>query len=307
MTNNLLGSLIGLVGIVLALITHMMVKDLTYDVDFLMILFGRFVFSLPLLFIFAIISRKSNFLQINNWFYVLLRSVFGLTTMLLVFLSLQLIPIGLVTALAQSSAIFVTILAPIILGEKIGIKRWIAVLVGLLGVYLMTNPIGIINGTSYLSPIGLTMATISALTHAGLALILRKLGKTEHPTTTALIHNCITSFFVVSGIIIFGSNVIGQKGIFGVELLFEPNYLLYTLLLLGFIGSFVQYFMTTSYKYADATILVTLRYIAIPLAGVFGYIIWDEVPSQSQIIGGIFILGSCLFITLREMKINKNN
>ena len=76
MTNNLLGSLIGLVGIVLALITHMMVKDLTYDVDFLMILFGRFVFSLPLLFIFAIISRKSNFLQINNWFYVLLRSVF---------------------------------------------------------------------------------------------------------------------------------------------------------------------------------------------------------------------------------------
>ena len=65
MTNNLLGSLIGLVGIVLALITHMMVKDLTYDVDFLMILFGRFVFSLPLLFIFAIIARKTNLLQIN--------------------------------------------------------------------------------------------------------------------------------------------------------------------------------------------------------------------------------------------------
>ena len=95
---------------------------------------GRFVFSLPLLFIFAIIARKNNLLQINNWFYVLLRSAFGLTTMLLVFLSLQLIPIGLVTALAQSSAIFVTILAPIFLGEKIGVKRWIAVLIGLFGV-----------------------------------------------------------------------------------------------------------------------------------------------------------------------------
>ena len=56
------------------------------------------------------------------------------------FLSLQLIPIGLVTALAQKDAIFVTILAPIILGEKIGIKRWIAVLVGLLG-YLMIIPL----------------------------------------------------------------------------------------------------------------------------------------------------------------------
>ena len=307
MSDNLIGSLIGLIGIVLALITHMMVKDLTNNVDFLMILFGRFIFSLPLLFIFAIIARKINFLKINSWFYVLLRSAFGLTTMLLVFLSLQLIPIGLVTALAQSSAIFVTILAPIFLGEKIGIKRWIAVLVGLLGVYLMTNPIAIISGTSNLSPLGLTMATISALTHAGLALILRKLGKTEHPTTTALIHNCITSFFVVSGIIIFGSSIIGQEGTFGAELLFEPNYFLYILLLLGFIGSFVQYFMTTSYKYADATILVTLRYIAIPLAGIFGFVIWNEVPSQNQIIGGIFILASCLFITFREMKINKNN
>ena len=68
MTNNLLGSLIGLVGIVLALITHMMVKDLTYDVDFLMILFGRFVFSLPLLFIFAIIARQKNFYKLTIGF-----------------------------------------------------------------------------------------------------------------------------------------------------------------------------------------------------------------------------------------------
>ena len=103
MSDNFIGSLIGLVGIILALITHMMIKDLSYDVDFLMILFGRFVCSLPLLFLFAIIARKTCFLKINNWQIVALRSVFGLITMLLVFLSLQLIPIGLVTALAQSS------------------------------------------------------------------------------------------------------------------------------------------------------------------------------------------------------------
>ena len=63
--------------------------------------------------------------------------------------------------------------------------------------------------------------------------------------------------------------------------------------------------MTTSYKYADATILVTLRYIAIPLAGTFGYIIWNEIPTINQIFGGILILASCLFITIREMKIKK--
>ena len=43
--------------------------------------------------------------------------------------------------------------------------------------------------------------------------------------------------------------------------------------------------MAQSYKYAEATILVTLRYLAIPLATLFGYIIWNEIPSYNQIIG----------------------
>ena len=141
-------------------------------------------------------------------------------------------------------------------GEKIGLKRWSAVLVGLCGVYFMTNPIGIIMGTSNLSTVGVTLATCSAVTHAGLAIILRKLGQTEHPTTTALIHNFVTSVLVVSGILLFGSNVIGQKGIYGSEIIFNPNYYFYILIVLGIIGSFVQYFMTTSYKFADATYLL---------------------------------------------------
>ena len=81
-----------------------------------------------------------------------------------------------------------------------------------------------------------------------------------------------------------------------------PNNLLYTLISLGVIGSFVQYLMAQSYKYAEATILVTLRYLAIPLATIFGYIIWNEVPSNNQIIGGLVVIGSCLLITYREIK-----
>ena len=60
--------------------------------------------------------------------------------------------------------------------------------------------------------------------------------------------------------------------------------------------------MAQSYKYAEATILVTLRYLAIPLATIFGYIIWNEVPSNNQIIGGLVVIGSCLLITYREIK-----
>ena len=48
--------------------------------------------------------------------------------------------------------------------------------------------------------------------------------------------------------------------------------------------------------------LVTLRYLAIPIATIFGYLIWDEIPSSKQVLGGLIVISSCLLITYREMK-----
>ena len=305
MSSNIIGSLIWIIFIFLSVSTHLIIKSLTGEIDFIVTLFSRFAFSLPILVILAYLARKKLFLQINNWVNILLRSCFGFMTMVMFFSSLQLIPIGLTTALAQSSAIFVTILSPFILGEKIGIIRWAAVISGLLGVYLMIDPVSIINNTSHLSKLGLSLAFGSAITHAGLALILRKIGKTEHPASTALIHNLITSIIITFIIIFFGTKFYGTSGNFGTEILMIPNFSLATLILLGILGSFVQYFMAQSYKYAEATILVTLRYLAIPLATIFGFIIWDEIPTTNQIFGGAVVISACLLITYREMRKKK--
>jgi len=302
MSSNIIGSLIWIIFIFLSLFTHMIIKSLSGDVDFIITLFSRFAYSLPILFILAYVARKSLLFQINNWKNIILRSFFGFITMIMVFSSLQLIPIGLTTALAQSSAIYVTLLSPFVLGEKIGLIRWTAVIAGLIGVFLMINPISIINETSDLSAFGIYLAFGSAITHAALALILRKIGKTEHPATTALIHNLVTSIVITFTIVLFGTKFYGKTGDYGIEILITPNSILYTLMSLGIIGSFVQYLMAQSYKYAEATILVTLRYLAIPLATLFGYIIWNEVPSLQQIVGGLIVIGSCLLITYREIK-----
>ena len=140
------------------------------------------------------------------------------------------------------------------------------------------------------------------MTHAALALILRKIGKTEHPATTALIHNLVTSLVITFIIIIFGTKIYGKTGVYGIEILITPNNIFYTLISLGILGSFVQYIMAQSYKYAEATILVTLRYLAIPIATLLGYIIWNEIPSYNQIVGGLVVIGSCILITYREIK-----
>ena len=302
MSSNIIGSLIWIMFIFLSLFTHMIIKSLSGDVDFIITLFSRFAYSLPILFVLAYMARKLLLLQINNWKNIALRSFFGFVTMIMVFSSLQLIPIGLTTALAQSSAIYVTLLSPLVLGEKIGIIRWIAVITGLIGVFLMINPISIIYETSDLSSFGIYLAFGSAVTHAALALILRKIGKTEHPATTALIHNLVTSIVITFTIIFFGTKFFGKMGDYGIEILITPNNIFYTLISLGVLGSFVQYLMAQSYKYAEATILVTLRYLAIPLATLFGYIIWSEIPTYNQIIGGLIVIGSCLLITYREIR-----
>ncbi len=302
MSSNIIGSLIWIIFIILSLFTHMIIKSLSGEVDFIITVFSRFLYSLPILFILAYIARKSNLFQVKNWKNIALRSFFGFVTMIMVFSSLQLIPIGLTTALAQSSAIYVTLLSPFLLGEKIGLIKWIAVITGLIGVFLMINPISIINETSDLSAFGICLAFGSAVTHAALALILRKIGKTEHPATTALIHNLITTLVITFTIIFLGTKFYGNTGGFGLEILTTPNNILFTLIFLGIIGSFVQYLMAQSYKYAEATILVTLRYLAIPLATFLGYIIWKEIPTSNQIMGGLLVIGSCLLITYREIK-----
>ena len=170
----------------------------------------------------------------------------------------------------------------------------------------MINPIGIIEKTTEFSSLGLLLAFGSAITHAGLALILRKIGKTEHPASTALIHNLITSLIIIFLIIFFGTKFYGTPGNYGIEILITPNFIFYSLIFLGLVGSLVQYLMAQSYKYAEATILVTLRYLAIPVAAIFGYIIWNEIPTYNQIIGGLIVIASCLLITYREMKKIKN-
>ena len=77
MSSNLIGSLIWILFIFLSVSTHMIIKSLTGDVDFIITIFSRFVYSLPILFILAYIARKKLFLQINSWKNILLRSCFG--------------------------------------------------------------------------------------------------------------------------------------------------------------------------------------------------------------------------------------
>ena len=280
---TLIGITCTLTAVVLGLVTGMLVKKVGTDVTVITTLFYRFLFSVPLLLIFAIIARKSQFLKIEQKKTLLLRIIFGLSGISFWFLAVRSMPLGQATTLFQSSVIFVTLLSPFLLNEKVGWFRWTAVLTGLIGIIIVTDPF------SSAMSIAVIYGILAAFSGAILAILLRRLGRSDKPTSIALWYN-FSGTIVIAVIIIIMPKQLSSIG----------GQTLIDLILLGAVASVLQIFFTTAYKYLDAVVVSSMRYIQIPLSGFAGYLLFSESMSLNQILGAIIIICSCLVIAWRE-------
>jgi len=214
---------------------------------------------------------------------LLLRIIFGLSGISFWFLAVRSMPLGQATTLFQSSVIFVTLLSPFLLNEKVGWFRWTAVLTGLIGIIIVTDPF------SSAMSIAVIYGILAAFSGAILAILLRRLGRSDKPTSIALWYNFSGTIVIAVIIIIMPkqlSNIGGQT--------------LIDLIILGAVASVLQIFFTTAYKYLDAVVVSSMRYIQIPLSGFAGYLLFSESMSLNQILGAIIIICSCLVIAWRE-------
>ncbi len=284
MPRSLIGISLSSLAVVFGVLTGVLVKQLGSDVNIITALFYRFLFSLPVLFFFAIYVRGRHFLQINQTRIMLLRVIFGCCGITFWFLSLRHMPLGMATALFQSSVIFITILSPIFLGEKVGLYRWSAVLAGLSGVLIITDPLSGDMSWYFLYGIG------AALTGAVLSLLLRQLGKGDAPVSVAIWYNLI-GFVALSMIVL-----ILPERLYPISQL-----VMIDLILLGVIGAGLQIVLTTAYRHSDAVVVASMRYLQMPVSGVVGYSLFAEIMSHEEIIGAMIIISSCLVIAWREL------
>jgi len=284
---QIIGVFCTLSAVALGLVAGLIIKVLSNELSLLTTLFYRFLFCLPLIAGVALWVRGGDFLKLQQKKTMFFRIVFGLTGMLLWFLALRNISFGQATALFQSSVLFVTLASPLVLSERVGPFRMIAVLVGMVGIVLLTDP--------FSAPLtkGILYALAGAVVHAGLSLSLRRLGKLDEPVTIALLHN-LAGFVVWSScFLLFPAQwqvPIGQQWIL--------------LVALGVISSLLQLSFTFAYKFSDAVVVVTLRYLQVPSAGIVGFILFSEVPNFVQVGGAMIVVTSCMFIVWREFAIS---
>lgn len=281
---SLVGVALSLSAVIFGLLTGILVKKLSPDVTLMTTLFYRFLFSLPILFAVAIYSRGRAWLQINQRKTMCLRVVFGFCGIMFWFLSLRNMPFGLATTLFQSSVIFITLMSPFLLGEKVGFYRWSAVIAGLFGVVVITNPFSGAMTSAVLYGLGAAMAG------AGLSIVLRRLGKKDSPISVSCWYNGSGFMALLIILILFPDqfHAVSQAAL--IDLIF-----------LGVIGACMQIVLTSAYRYSDAVVVASMRYLQMPLSGVVGYFVFVETMNIGEIFGASVIISSCLVIAWREL------
>jgi drug/metabolite transporter (DMT)-like permease len=129
---------------------------------------------------------------------------------------------------------------------------------------------------------------LAALLIGCTTIIIRYLGRIDDPV-------CITFYFTLSGVVVSACGMLLQ----GWQQPPPGDFAL--LCLVGLLGGMAQYLMTLSYRHLAVAILAPLRYLTIVFGGVFGYLIWDELPDAYSLTGILVIVGSGLYTLHREM------
>ena len=225
-----------------------------------------------------------NFLKTRKPKTHFFRGIAGLVGNIMFFLAFQRLPVADVTVISQAVPIFACIFAFFFLKENIGWRRWMAILIGFLGVIIAINPTGQI-------AIASIYALIGTLMWATTIIFLRLLGTTEHPVKTVF-------FFMLVSVIVtsFFQPFFWKQPSIEVILLFIG---------LGVSAFLTQLLMTYALQKAPASIVSPFNYTGIIWAIIFDFLIWNTHPFFTTILGGIIITISGLYIFKREAEIKK--
>ena len=251
------------------------------------IAFYRFAFGLPPLFVWMWLTGSLGAWRTQRPLAHLWRGTIGLSTMIIAFTAVTLLPLAEASTLSFIAPLFSVALSALFLGEQVGRYRWTAVAVGLVGVIVVMQP-----GGTRLDPLGLGLAVLAALGVAGVTITLRQIGKTERMPTIVLWFTCFA--MLVTG-------------------LFMPFYgqahdaATWAILLgLGVFGGIGQLFMTSSLRFAPVPVVVPFDYSQLVWAVLLGWLLWDTHPAATTWLGAAIIVGSGLYTLYREHRLGRD-
>ena len=249
------------------------------------VIFFRGFFGLVLYYFVIPKERLKDFYVTKRPMLHFSRCFFGLMALLSIFTALRNLPLATVVSISFAAPIFTTIFSIFFLSEKVGYFRWLAVLVGFVGIIIISEP-----GLSSLN-VYYVFPVIFVLGMSYVAISIRQLSSTEPVWLISL----------------YFSAAITLAGLFTIPYgWLMPN--LKDLILLSFIGIFggvANLWLSQSYKYSEVSLVTPLKYLALVFAIIFGYLIWNEIPTIKTLVGATLVIVSSIIIFRREILLKK--
>jgi len=245
------------------------------------VLFFRGFFGIVIYFFIMPRDRINNFYHTKRAGLHFLRCLFGFIALVAIFIALRNLPLATVVSISFAAPIFTTIFSVFFLSEKVGFYRWLAVSIGFIGIIVITEPgFGALN-IYYIYPI------IFCLGLSYVAIAIRQLSTTEPVWLIALNFSIVitlASLFTIP----FGWVMPSIQD-------------LVLLCMIGFLGGFANLWLSQSFKLSEVSLVSPLKYLALVFGIIFGYLIWDEIPSIKTLIGALLVVASSLIIFRREI------
>ena len=246
--------------------------------------FRGFCGIIPILFLIPK-NRYLDFYKTTRPFLHFKRCLAGLIALVSIFVALRNLPLATVVSISFAAPIFITIFSIFLLNEKVGLYRWMAVLVGFLGIIFITEPGFSSLNVYYIYPI------IFCLGLSYVAIAIRKLSSTEPAW--------LISFFFSFSIMLLSFLSFYQGWIL-------PSLLdLFLLSMVGILGGLANLWLSQSYKYSEVSLVSPLKYLGLVFAIIFGYFIWNEIPTSKTLLGALLVIVSSIIIFRREMYLKK--
>ena len=249
------------------------------------VIFFRGFFGVLLYFLIMPRDRIKNFYYTKRPGLHFLRCFFGLIALLAIFTALRNLPLATVVSISFAAPIFTTILSIFLLSEKVGLFRWLAVLVGFVGIIIITEPGFTSLNVYFIYPL------IFCIGMSYVAITIRQLSTTEPVWLISLYFSAtitLASFFTIP----YGWLMPDIKD-------------LILLMSIGILGGAANLWLSQSYKFSEVSLVTPLKYLALVFAIIFGYFIWNEVPSIKTLIGAFLVITSSIIIFRREITLKK--
>lgn len=266
---------------------HAAVRHVSKELHPLEIAFFRQFFGIvalaPIFFRYGLAPLRTKQLPLHT-----ARAAVNVIAMFAFYYGLSTTPLAQVSALAFSSPIFATILAMLFLGEKVRLRRWMAILIGFSGVFVAFMPDIRATGTVGM---GSLSVLLSSATWAIALIMIKILSRTESSLTiTAMMVLLMTPMSFFPALAVWEWPTMGA---------------LAWLLMIGVTGTIGQLTVTQALKEGDTNVVMPIDFLKLIWAASLGFLWFGEIPGLSTWAGGAMIFASTTYIALREHRLRK--